>query len=434
MKRILIAEGVPLQNRGEEAIVRGIADFLFENEKVEIAVMDFVDNSTYFNDIKVFPITLLYPFHRPMRTQVMNLPDLSFFDKIRKYYNLFSFLWGDYGSANQLLRKNNLGYKELREYIEGCDYVFFGHDGAWGISSVPVFIVCRRYFKAKTGILGSGFNPITKGLRGLIERVAYRKAISLAHFAFFRETKAFQYMKSLSLNNPLVKITPDPAFGMKYESLDLVDKFFSEGYPIIRASKDANKLIVVVTVCENSVVFKQSFLQAENREEKTNIHNRLIAYLLDELIVRYQAFIVFLPHTKDEGRGNDVLISSEVLDLMQYKSEAVVITDDLDARFLKAIIKWADFLLGERTHSIIGALSVATPFGMLTNIHDHRSYSIIGEVGDCKEMLLNIEKDRQVLIDDISILINNRGELHHKLIHKSNVLKQRLIQVRDEIL
>lgn len=434
MKRILIAEGVPLQNRGEEAIVRGICDFLFEDEKVEIAVMDFVENSTYFNDIKIFPITLLYPFHRPMRTQVMNLPDLSLFEKLKRYYNFLSFFWGDYGSANNLIGKRNSRYKELREYIEGCDYVFFGHDGAWGISSVPAFIVIRKFFEVKTGILGSGFNPRTLGLRGMIERKAYKKVISLAHFAFFRETSAFEYMKSISLNSPLVKIAPDPAFGMRHESLDLVEKFLDKRYPVILASRNAKKLVIVVTVCENSVVFNKSFLQTENREEKTSVHNRLIAYLLDKLVSRFRAFVVFLPHTRDEGRGDDILISKEVLELMHYQGEAAIISDDLDARFLKAVIKWADFLLGERTHSVIAALSVATPFGMLTNIHDHRSHSIIGEVGGCKDMLLNIEKDKDTLIDDISRLISHRMELQHELIYKSNDLNQRLMQVRDEIL
>lgn len=433
MKRILIAEGVPLKNKGEEAIIRGICDFLFDNENVEIAVMDFVDKPTFNTDIKIFPIAWLYPYHRPMRVQMMKLPELSLAQKLKKYYYLVSFMWGDYGPANYLLKENKAKYQELKEYVQSCDYIFFGHDGAWGLYSVPVFLAFKK-LGLKVGILGSGFNPRTGGLLKIIEKIGYRKVIRTTDFSFFRETNAFQYMKVISDCNPIVKLAPDPAFGMRCVHFSLIEKYMLENYPVVMDSRKTGKPIIGVTVCENSVVFNKAFSHIYNRQEKSLYHSNLIAYLLDRLIDRYNAFVIFLPHTIDEGRGNDVLISQEVIELMSFKNEAVIITENLDARFLKGVISWIDFLIGERTHSVIGSLSVATPFVMLTNAHDHRSNSIIGEVGNCKDLILDINKNRKELIEDIYFLFNKRTEIQNYLISKSNRLTQQLEQIRDEIL
>ena len=57
---------------------------------------------------------------------------------------------------------------------------------------------------------------------------------------------------------------------------------------------------------------------------------------------------------------------------------------------MKSIIGELDFLVGERTHSVIGSVSVATPFVALTSSQDYRTHGIIGDMSQCQNQIINI--------------------------------------------
>ena len=58
--KILVAEPVPLLNKGEEAIVLGMKDTLEKYFDVEIAVLDWIDKKETRNHIRSFPADWFY--------------------------------------------------------------------------------------------------------------------------------------------------------------------------------------------------------------------------------------------------------------------------------------------------------------------------------------------------------------------------------------
>jgi polysaccharide pyruvyl transferase WcaK-like protein len=50
-----------------------------------------------------------------------------------------------------------------------------------------------------------------------------------------------------------------------------------------------------------------------------------------------------------------------------------------------------DFLVGERTHSVIGSISTRTPFAALTNRRDTRTHGIIGAMCRCEDQIVDMD-------------------------------------------
>jgi polysaccharide pyruvyl transferase WcaK-like protein len=50
-----------------------------------------------------------------------------------------------------------------------------------------------------------------------------------------------------------------------------------------------------------------------------------------------------------------------------------------------------DFLVGERTHSLIGSVSVGTPLAALTNRRDTRTHGIIGQMCGCRGHIVDMD-------------------------------------------
>lgn len=53
---ILIPELVPLENKGEEAIVRGIADVIFPEGNYELHLFDEIDEYKFKDGIHIYPV------------------------------------------------------------------------------------------------------------------------------------------------------------------------------------------------------------------------------------------------------------------------------------------------------------------------------------------------------------------------------------------
>ncbi len=89
--------------------------------------------------------------------------------------------------------------------------------------------------------------------------------------------------------------------------------------------------------------------------------------------------MLFLPHSV-ETDGSDIVAAQHVIEQMKATAaDCAILEQDCGPRLLKSIIGQCDFLVGERTHSLIGSVSVGTPFAAMTNRQDTRTHGIIGE-------------------------------------------------------
>ena len=57
---IFVPEFVPLENKGEEAIVRGIADVLYPRGNCEIHLFDEVDTYRLQDGIHIYPVKVVH--------------------------------------------------------------------------------------------------------------------------------------------------------------------------------------------------------------------------------------------------------------------------------------------------------------------------------------------------------------------------------------
>ena len=431
--KVLIPEGVPLANKGEEAIIRGIQDMLFPGESVEFGILDFVSQPVKQGDFTVFPYSWLYPYSRPMRAAPLNLPPLSLRMRFTKRLHALALPFGFLGAASCLTQKYDSIRQPLIDFFNAADYVILGHDGAWCLESTPILLAAKRRGKT-AGILGSGTATPRGFIPTLLARIMYRRAIEAADFTFFRERTTYQMMKSFSGESAKVILAPDPAFAMRPASREAAQSIL-HSISWYKDAKTRNHPVVMVTVCENSVVFNQSFPECADITSRRDKHSSLIASLIDSLIAKTSARIIFLPHSIDQGRGNDLAVANDIRERMASSSGNVFILDrDLDPRLLKALVREADFLLGERTHSLIGAVSVCTPFAALTNPSDRRTHDILGDMCGCQNMILNMRGTTpEALQEKLMEIFNKRADIRQCLEATSATLRQQLQTVTHKI-
>ena len=196
MKKILIAEGVPLSNKGEEAIIRGIQDILFQDETIEIAVMDLCDEPCDKYGIHVFPYQWLYPYARPLRAQTYNLPPLRQKEKLAKYISQVLMLFGYLGPAGRLFHFNKVEMRSLVNYVNESDYIFLVMM-AHGVSRSKG-IDCFQTIRKKVGILGCGTSEPSSVLQKLIAHFMYKRAIKHSDFCYCRDDISQTILKKYS--------------------------------------------------------------------------------------------------------------------------------------------------------------------------------------------------------------------------------------------
>ncbi|NLH42089.1 MAG: polysaccharide pyruvyl transferase family protein [Planctomycetes bacterium] len=375
---ILIADYVPIANKGEEAIVRGIEDMLSEGSPVALGLFDDVPEVTVRGNVTAFPRDWVFRFEG----------NSALFGRRR----LLAQAWiaarlrvGCYGSLKNLTPPGAEKCRPLREFFERARYVLVGHDGVFCVESCGVLRLAKRHGK-RAGILGA-----STGIGGgrFYKAGLYRRALEESDFCVFREEHSCESMKQICRDPGKLQVAPDPAFAMHpdppeaaREVLDRVDSY--------RQAKQAGRPIVAVTALEKGRVYA-GFRPDLPSQAKQETHAAYLASIIDALIAKYRAFALFLPHSI-ETSGSDVVAARHVAEQMKSpRSDYAILDQDCGARLLKSIVGRCDFLVGERTHSLIAAASMGTPFAAMTNRRDTRTHGIIGKMCRCETQIIDMD-------------------------------------------
>jgi polysaccharide pyruvyl transferase WcaK-like protein len=253
------------------------------------------------------------------------------------------------------------------------------------VESCGILRLARRHGK-RAGILGASTGI---GAGRYYKAGLYRRALDESDFCFFRERLSCESMKRVCSQPEGLLIGPDPAFAMQAAEPDQVAGILDrvEGYGQARA---AGQPIVAATVLEKGRVYA-GFRPDLDGQARQRAHAEYVADILDALIAERDAFVLFLPHALEED-ASDVTAARHVTAQMKsgpghYK----IVEEDCNARLLKGIIRQCDFVVGERTHSLIGGFSVGTPFVALTNRRDTRTHGIIGEMCQCEHQIVDMD-------------------------------------------
>lgn len=432
--QILIPELVPLANKGEEAIVRGVADVLYPAGDCELHLFDEVDGYRYQDGIHVYPVDW---FISPWLNREFG-PGASW-EKIRDSAsslgrNLLHRLYpgwvrrpcGALRRASSDLRRLAAGKPPRTEReralarLLAVDYIVAGHDGALDervCQVIDLFASLGRHFGVFGVELPSRFKSrdIVSVMSSTLERAEF----------FHCRTEASATVVAAHFPRVRADVLPDPAFGMQPAARSRVDEIVTaHGLQDLFA-----RPVVMFTACEPGPIARHCFERVHGPQAKLDAHRALLGRLLAHVVGSCDVNVLFLPHAIGPGRAlDDRVVAADVLARSGVApSRARVLEADLSARELKGLIGRAEFLVAERVHSMIGATGVATPFMCLGSRTDRRLEGIVDRMVGAADAIFHLnDPDEAALKSTFDRLWRERESHRERLRRKGDELRASL--------
>lgn len=412
-----MADYVPLANRGEEAIVRGIEDMLSGGRPVALGLFDNVPEVAQTGNITIFPREWLFQFegNAGLSKSSRVLLQAAVALQLRL---------GMYGKLKNLTAAGDSRYRALQDFFERTRYVLVGHDGVFCVESCGIIRLARSHGK-RTGILGASTGI---GAGRCYKAGLYRQALDESDFCIFRERQSCESMRRVSRRPEKLLVGPDPAFAMHPAQADQVGGIL-ERHKNYQQARAAGRPVVAVTVLEKGRVYT-GFRPDLAGQAKQQAHAKYMAGILDALVTKYRVFLLFLPHSVEDG-ASDVTSARHVTEQMDAgPGDYQILEEDCGARLLKGIIRECDFVVGERTHSLIGSVSVGTPFAALTNRRDTRTHGIIGEMCQCERQIVDMDvTDGQAAARKVLEIYDSRASIQEALTRVQKELSKQLLEI-----
>ena len=230
---ILVADYVPLANRGEEAIICGIEDMLSDGRPVALGVFDDVPQVTQRENITIFPRGLLFRFE--------GNPSLTGRGRILTQARIaLELRLGIYGPLRNLTSAGT----ELADFFDRAQYVLVGHDGVFCVESCGIVHLAKRHGK-RVGILGS-----STGIGGgrLYKAWLYRRTMEESDFCVFRENHSRESMTQICRTPDKLRVGPDPAFAMRPACPEAARRILDHYEPYRKARLEQRPVVAVTSV------------------------------------------------------------------------------------------------------------------------------------------------------------------------------------------
>ena len=231
-----------------------------------------------------------------------------------------------------------------------------------------LFIIrCAHFFGKKIMLYANGIGPLVNEKN----RRVTAKTLNMADVITLRDADSEKELRSLGVDEPVIKVTADPAFNLECK----------------KAEKKEKKACISVRSW-NGV---------------GNDFTDVVAKAADYLIDRYGYKVVFLPMQP----AKDLIISGEIMGRMKNKS--VCVKDNLSVEKMLSAVSETDLCIGMRLHSLIYAASNALP--IIGLVYDPKIAGFMDYIGqnmyidtktvtfeDLKEMIDKCEENRDEII------------------------------------
>ncbi len=410
MINVLIPEPITSLNKGETAILRGIQQAL-----KEFAV-----------PVK---LSLFSPWVKDDTARYSPLISIvggtDFFDVFNKYQSspikrraIHSYtMWATmilYALIARISKK--LAYAIIRDdlynAIARTDFLIIGHNGFLGYE-LFWFVFMAKILHKPVAIYGAGVDGNKGRISSIKSRTLLQLAIKHASLCIVRDQGSKQFLIDNTIPENKIKLFPDPAVLMPACTKDRAHEILkTENIPL-------DKPIIALVPVQGGVVFENTFseLGSFSPEQRHLKRVDLWVDLVSFLCKNIDAHFVFLPHCIGPTSNNDDRITNQAifnaLDTTT-KQNFSSITTEYEAEELKGIMSICTFVLGERTHALIGAASAKTPCMALTVRQDGRMHNIIEHNFKCPTYDLN-NPDIHNLKVTVLQAIQNRNELSKTL-------------------
>lgn len=377
--KVFIPEYVPMDNKGEEAIIRGMMDVVFPKGDVMLSVLDCVTEPLDIDEsLSLLPRNWFYSDWRLQEFRMgLSFREIyaSFASGLRYALNRLTPKWVQIpqGPIRRLKHLEMSKWTKQIADIAKSNYIIAGHDGAFNEYDCHVI----NHFHnngVRFGIFGTSLRVKEKNKYSI---GLFCDTLKKADFIFCRNRIALEWAIT-NLPGIDVKLAPDPAFGMKPVSDAVVYEIISrEGLNDL-----FGKPVVMFTIAEPAPIARFCYEGQGGRDSRLNRHHELIAALVTYIVETLDCNVLFLPHCIGPTSDlDDRLIAESIVQRLSLERERVrILRTPCTARELKGIIGKAVFLVGERIHSVIGAVGMHTPYLCLGVKQDTRVIGIIQDM------------------------------------------------------
>lgn len=421
---ILCPEYVPLENKGEEAIIRGTVDVIFgkQDNACEYHLVDMnIDEYQYVNGLHMHPGKLFFSDWRS-REYGLGFSWEQIYSSgcslLRNFLNKFFPFWirKPHKEASRLMRilsgeiEGPKKYSKSIELLKEVNFVIAGHNG--GLDEYVCHILNELHkIKIPYGIFGSSMKP-NISQKELLN--VFQKSFENSLFNIARNPLGYRWALK-NFPNCEFELNPDPAFGMFPSNDTDTDEIIKKN----GLSKFFEKEVIMFTTAEPAPISRHSFEGSVGVFNKIEAHRNFLADILKKIHETTDANVIFLPHTIGPNiQMDDRLISKDAIKRANLSSDERVflLESDLTAKELKGLINRADFLVAERVHSIIGAVGVRTPFLSFASDKDTRVQGILREQMDLEDLVYSLRKPS----------VEEAGEKFQKLYNGRKKIVERL--------
>ena len=421
MTKVVIPEPIPSLNKGEKAILEGI--------RVAISV---------FDDISV---SLYSPWYEDDRkrysSEVRLVEGTDFFNVLNMYsdspkpFNKISYLkrWGKLVCFASIARISqtlaNLLFKdELLCELSKADLILIGHDGNL-CCELFWFVLAGNIMHVPVAIYGVGAEAGAKTCFTGWNRKILQYAFNHTILNVVRDSGTKQFLIDHGVCDDKLQLYPDTAVLMKSCSDQRAIEILKQEKVPLKKDLPIFGLIPV----RGGVVFNKSFSNALDKKAKYQIRIDFWTELVNHLLDKTTAFFVFLPHCIGPvSHNDDRIIAREIMQRIDKNRDRILlIENEYGAQELKGVIKHCDFVLSERAHALIGAVSVATPCMALAVEEDHRMHNIIDKMFGRKVYDLNNPD-----MDDLKKVIVDEWNYREKIKPEMAVLARKVLNEANE--
>lgn len=363
---IVIYGNGPSKNHGCEAIVRGTANLLAENNLLIRSIDPASDFEYGLNELAAIEPAQSNPSKK------------SFFLAYLRYKLFQDSLSLDYIYYEKGIIEDHNKYQAA--FSVGGDNYCYGNPGfyAW---------LNSQYKNAglRTVLWGCSIEPdvahdqkVQKDLRNYDLIVA-------------REPLTYKVLKEIGANAVLA---PDPAFYMESRKLDLDSRFFEREIIGINASP------VIVKNEKNEGIAVDNYID-----------------LINEILKTTDAVVALIPHVT-VSNSDDRITLNQIKEFFPNE-DRIILVDDHDATELKYIISKCSFFVGSRTHSTIAAYSSEVPTIAVGYSIKAKGIAqdLFGEEGDYVVDVRSME-DSKHLLKSFQKLYPKREQIREKLKEK----------------
>lgn len=401
MIRILIAENIPSLNKGEMTIFDGMVESFQNLGKFKISMFSDhpeIDLPRYGNKAHIINISA-YTNLKKINMGLLNKFILSF--NFLGRHIIFIFLY-------KLIGQNALGVMKdglWKEYLDSS-IIIIGHNGSFGLGGglgipilfYPIFIpyFCKKIKKPVVLYAGS----INRKKQNFLYDYLYKFALDRIDLITLRERESLQNSISLGSANTNIHVTADLAFLSKPVSNDV-----ALGIMEREILTTFSRPLIGITVTQS--VASKSFKDMRS-DESYEKHNAIFGNIIDKLIEKTNATVVFIPHCIGLGEDlDDRLIATDIYNSCKNQKKIRIITNEYGAAELKGLIGQFDLFIGERLHSVINALSMSVPSIFISDRSDSR-LGIMDLIGEQHSILFSEELNEWMVIEKSLDFITNK--------------------------